>query len=99
VVFTSKQEEQTQYNPRLNSLSQQEKTTRVVTVLHMQTTYDMISRLLARFNIKAIHIPTKEEHPLLKPVKDDLGLRAPGCTVFCVNAVRCTLYTQAVTLR
>jgi hypothetical protein len=55
--------------------------TRVATILHMQTSYDRISRLLARINIKPIHIPTIQ-HPLLKPVKDDLGLRAP--VVYCI---------------
>jgi hypothetical protein len=42
----------------MKSLSQWRKPTRVATILHMQTSYDRISRLLARFNIKAIHIPT-----------------------------------------
>jgi hypothetical protein len=47
----------------------------------MQTSYDRVCRLLARFNIKAIHIPT--EHPLLKPVKDDLALWVPVYCILC----------------
>jgi hypothetical protein len=36
-----------------------------------------ISRLLARHNIKTVHIPKKNIH-ILRMVKDDLGLKVPG---------------------
>lgn len=44
-----------QYNPRMKSLSQWGESTRVASIFHMQTSYDRISRLLPRFNIKAIY--------------------------------------------
>jgi phosphopantetheinyl transferase len=47
-------------NPRLKSLSQQEKPSRVATITHMQTTFNHISRLLTRINIKTTHSYKKE---------------------------------------
>jgi hypothetical protein len=46
-------------NLRLKLLSQQEKVMGVATVRCMKTASDRISRLLVRFNITNIHIPTK----------------------------------------
>jgi hypothetical protein len=37
-----------------------------------------ISRLLAKYNIKTVHIPRKKNIHMLRPVKDDLGLKVPG---------------------
>jgi hypothetical protein len=37
-----------------------------------------ISRLLAKYNIKTIHIPRKKNIHMLRPVKDDLVLKVPG---------------------
>jgi hypothetical protein len=37
-----------------------------------------ISRLLARHNIKTVHIPKKKNIHMLRMVKDDLGLKVPG---------------------
>jgi hypothetical protein len=37
-----------------------------------------ISRLLARHNIKTVHIPKKKNIHMLRMVKDDLGLKVLG---------------------
>jgi hypothetical protein len=37
-----------------------------------------ISRLLAKHNIKTIHIPQTKNMHMLRPVKDELGLKVPG---------------------
>jgi hypothetical protein len=60
-------------NPRLTSTSQWEKTIKVVPVHYMQTTYKMISRLLTKFDIWTVHVPTKNNAHLLTSVADDFG--------------------------
>ena len=41
-----------------------------------------ISRLLAKHKIKAVHIPAKKTINMLRPVKDNLGLRT--CGIYCI---------------
>jgi hypothetical protein len=41
-----------------------------------------ISRLLAKYNIKTIHIPTRKSIHMLSSVKDKLGLKVPG--IYCI---------------
>jgi hypothetical protein len=45
---------------------------------YQSSTSHKISRLLARHNIRTIHVPTKKTSHLLRPVKDDPGLQVPG---------------------
>jgi 23S rRNA pseudoU1915 N3-methylase RlmH len=42
------------------------------------TTSHKVSRLLAKFNIKTVHILAKSSQHLLRPIKDDLGLKVSG---------------------
>jgi hypothetical protein len=44
----------------------------------MQGTSNRISRLLARFNVRTVHIPANKNVHLLTPLKDNLGLKTPG---------------------
>jgi hypothetical protein len=37
-----------------------------------------ISRLLAKYNIKTVHIPQKKNIHMFRLVKDELGLKVPG---------------------
>jgi hypothetical protein len=39
---------------------------------------NIISRLLAKCNTKTVHIPRKKNMIMLRPVKDDLGLKVRG---------------------
>jgi hypothetical protein len=45
---------------------------------YQQAVCNRISRLLAKCNIKAIHVPRKKNIHRLRPVKDDLGLKVLG---------------------
>jgi hypothetical protein len=49
----------------------------------MQATSDMISRLMARFNTRKVHIPAKKNANPLGAVKDDLGVKVPG--IYCIK--------------
>jgi hypothetical protein len=42
------------------------------------TIFNLISRVLARHNIKSVGLPHMKLSSLLRPVKDHLGLRTPG---------------------
>jgi hypothetical protein len=42
------------------------------------TIFNLISRVLARHNIKSVGLPNTKLSSLLRPVKDHLGLRTPG---------------------
>jgi hypothetical protein len=51
----------------------------VATIPFTQDTFDRFGMLLARFNIRNVHIPVKKENMhLLRLVKDALGLNVPG---------------------
>jgi hypothetical protein len=49
---------------------------------YQQAVSNKISRLLTKYNIKAVHVPKKKNRQLLRTVKDDLGLKIPG--VYCI---------------
>jgi hypothetical protein len=50
-----------------------------VAFLHfVGTVFNLISRVLARHNIKYVGLPHMKLSSLLRPVKDHLGLRTPG---------------------
>jgi hypothetical protein len=53
---------------------------------YLSATSHKIGRLLARHNIRTVHVPTKKTGHLLRPVKDDPGLQVPG--VYC-NPCEC----------
>jgi hypothetical protein len=61
-------------NRRRTSLSQQEKTTGVVSISYKQTTFNSMRRLLVRLNIRTVHVSTKTNAPYLRQMKDNLGL-------------------------
>jgi hypothetical protein len=45
---------------------------------YVGTTFNLISRLLSRHNIKSVGLPPKRIPGFLRPGKDDLGLKTPG---------------------
>jgi hypothetical protein len=45
---------------------------------YVGTTFNRISRLLSRHNIKSVGLPPKKIPGFLRPVKDDLRLKTPG---------------------
>jgi hypothetical protein len=51
-------------------------------VLYEQVVSNGISRLLAKYNIKEVHIPVKKNIHMLRPVKGKLGLKVTG--IYCV---------------
>jgi hypothetical protein len=55
-----------------------------------QAVLNKISRLLAKHNIKAIHIPVKKNIHMLRPVKDKLGLKVAG--IYCVPCKCSSVY-------
>jgi hypothetical protein len=63
-------------NPRMKSLSQQEKLTGVATLLYMQNTSSRMNRLVVMPNIRTTHIATTKKQ-YLTSVKDELVLRVP----------------------
>jgi hypothetical protein len=44
----------------------------------VNTTFNRISRMLSRHNIKSVGLPPRKIANFLRPVKDDLGLKTPG---------------------
>jgi hypothetical protein len=50
----------------------------------VQNPYNCVSLILARNNIKTIHLPLFRTCSVLRPIKDSLGLKAPGiCKTLC----------------
>jgi hypothetical protein len=45
---------------------------------YTQTTYDCLSTMLAKHNIKSVALPPRKILSYFPPVKDSLGLRTPG---------------------
>jgi hypothetical protein len=45
---------------------------------YQQAISNKITRLLAKYNISMVHIPKRKNIYMLRPVKDDLGLKVPG---------------------
>jgi hypothetical protein len=54
----------------------------VALLLYQHFTCNKLSRLLAKHNIKNIHIPMKKNDRTLRPIKDDLGLKIS--VVYCI---------------
>ena len=53
-------------------------------ILYTQTTYEWLSRMLAKHNIKSVALPPRKIFSYLPPVKDAFGLRTPGtCSIPC----------------
>jgi hypothetical protein len=50
----------------------------VAFLLFVGTVFNRISRVLGRHNIKSVGLPHMKLSSLLRPVKDQLGLRTPG---------------------
>jgi hypothetical protein len=48
----------------------------------MQVTSEKIRRLLTRFNVGTLCIPANKNAHLLKPAKDNPGLKVPG--IYCI---------------
>jgi hypothetical protein len=55
-----------------------EKPTLVAFLPFVYTTFNHISRVLSRHNIKSVGLPSRKIASFLQPVKDDLGLKTPG---------------------
>jgi hypothetical protein len=55
----------------------EEKPTSIAMLPYQQTIPNKISRLLAKYNIKTIHVPRNKNIHMLRPLKDDLGLKVP----------------------
>jgi hypothetical protein len=63
---------------------QKEKPTGVALILFQKAVSNKISRVLAKYNIKTIHILVKKNIHMLRPIKDKLGLKLAGvCCVPC----------------
>jgi hypothetical protein len=60
---------------------QKEKSTRVALIPFQKAVLNKINRLLAKYNIKTIHIPVKKNTHMLRPKKGKLGLKSQVYTV------------------
>jgi hypothetical protein len=60
--------------PKLND----EKPISIALIPYKKTIMNKICRLLAKYNIKIVHIPRMKNMHMLRLVKDDLGLKVPG---------------------
>jgi hypothetical protein len=65
-------------HPKQKPQTKDEKLVGVALLPYQQAITNKISRLLAKHNIRTIHIPKKKNIHMLRPVKDDLGLKVPG---------------------
>jgi hypothetical protein len=61
-----------------------DKPTSTAYIPYTQTTYDRLSRMLAKHNIKSVALPPRKITSYLPPVKDAPGLRTP-----CVYKIPC----------
>jgi hypothetical protein len=59
-----------------------EKPVGVALLPYHHSTSNKISRLLAQHKIKTVHIPAKKTTNMLRPVKDNVGLKT--CGVYCI---------------
>jgi 2,3-bisphosphoglycerate-independent phosphoglycerate mutase len=55
-----------------------EKPTATALLPYQQSTSNKISGLLSKYDIRTIHVPAKKTCHMLRPVKDDPGLKIPG---------------------
>jgi hypothetical protein len=65
-------------HPKQKPQTKDEKPVGVALLPYQQTITNKISRLLAKHNIRTIHIPKKKNIHMLRPIKDDLGLKVLG---------------------
>ena len=66
-------------NPEVRTSKLKEKPTSVVLLQYVQTTRGRPSRKLAKHNSKRVGLPARRISSLLRPMKDDLGVRIPEC--------------------
>jgi hypothetical protein len=78
-----------------------EKPVLVTFLPYMSMTFNCISRLLSRHNIKSVSLLLKKIPSFLRPVKDDLGLKTPGvysapckCGQVCIGQTSCSIETR-----
>jgi hypothetical protein len=64
--------------PPARVASTPEKPASVAFLPYVSTSFNRISRLVSRHNIKSVGLPPKKIPGFLRPVKDDLGLKTPG---------------------
>jgi len=55
-----------------------EKSTSTAYISYTHTTYDWLSRMLAKHKIKSVALPPRKIFSYLPPVREALGLRTPG---------------------
>jgi hypothetical protein len=67
-------------HPKQNRKLKDKKPIRIARLPHNKSYSNKISRLLAKFNIRTVHIPLKKTIQVLRSVKHDLGLNVPGAT-------------------
>jgi hypothetical protein len=64
--------------PKQKPESKSENFMGIAVLPYQQAIFNRIGRLLAKYKIRMVHIPKKKNIHMLRPVKDDLGLRVPG---------------------
>jgi hypothetical protein len=77
-------------NPLTRIAPALDKTVSVTFLPYVSMTFDRISILLSRHNIKSVGLRPKNIPGFLRPVKDDLGLKTPG--VYSVPCKCCQVY-------
>jgi hypothetical protein len=65
-------------SPAPKTVKVKEKPTALALLPYIQITFNQLTRLLGRHNIKCIAIPPTKISDFLPKIKDDLGLRTPG---------------------
>jgi hypothetical protein len=60
-----------------------QKVLRTTFLLYVQNLYNCVSRILAWYNLKTLHLLPFRAHSILRSVKDSLGLNAPGVYKMC----------------
>jgi hypothetical protein len=66
------------FNPKIRTPKLQDKPVTVVLLPFIHNTYNRLSRLLTRHNIKSVAVPLKKVSNFLWPVKDLMGLKTLG---------------------
>jgi hypothetical protein len=65
-------------HPKQNRKLKDEKPIGIARLPYNKSYSNKISRLLAKFNTRTVHMPWKKTIQVLRSVKDDLGLNVPG---------------------
>jgi hypothetical protein len=78
-----------------------EKPASVAFLPYVGKTFNHISKLLSKHNIKSVGLPLKKIPSFLQPAKDDLGLKTPGmysmpckCGEVCIGQTSCSINTR-----